>query len=135
MLRRVHKLGRYLFGVNPFRRHLFVITVRDRDRDSPVLLRLLLELDERQRAHLALDSTQRDALVEDVDAHDFLFAERGGDDLSFLRESLAALDVELVLIAQAAHQAAARAGDLGRVERQPLILGDAEVHRSQLREP
>ena len=59
----------------------------------------------------------------------------GANDLSFLRKALAALHVELVLVAQAAHQAPARAGDLRRIERQPLILRDAEVHRAQLGQP
>ena len=55
--------------------------------------------------------------------------------LPLLRESLAALHVELVLVAQAAHQAAARAGDLRWVERQALVLGYAEIHRPQLGQP
>ena len=60
---------------------------------------------------------------------------RRREDLPFLREALPALHVELVLVAQAAHQPPARAGDLRRVERQPLVLRDAEVDRAQLGQP
>ena len=55
--------------------------------------------------------------------------------LPFLREALAALHVELVLVAQAAHQAPARARDLRRIERELLVLRDLQVHRAQLGQP
>ena len=80
-------------------------------------------------------TAQRDALAEDVVRDDFLLAAAGDEDASFLGEALSALHVELVLVAQAAHQPPARAGDLRRVEREPLVLGDAEVHGAQLGEP
>src|SRR5262249_14941945 len=53
----------------------------------------------------------------------------------FLGEALAALHIEFVLVPQAAHESSAGAGNLRRIERQPLVLGDAEVHGSQLGEP
>src|SRR6202011_5030320 len=71
----------------------------------------------------------------DVDAHDFFLSDCRRHELAFLRETLATLDVELVLVAQAAHQAPARAGDLRRIERQTLILGNAEIDGSELGEP
>src|SRR5258705_520117 len=73
--------------------------------------------------------------MEDVDADDFFLAECRRHDLSLLRKTLAAMDVDLVLVAQAAHQAAARAGTLRGIEGQPLVLRDAEVPRPQLRQP
>src|SRR6185503_14747253 len=98
-------------------------------------LGFFLVLTQGDAAHVALDAAQGDALAKDVHAHDFFFANSGDDDLSFLRKTLAALDVKLVLVAQAAHQPAARPRDLGRVERQPLILRYSEIHGPQLRKP
>jgi hypothetical protein len=69
MLRRVHQLGGYLLGMN-----LFVLDAGGLNRRSGVLLGFLLELGQRQRAHVALDAPQGHALVKDVDARDFLLA-------------------------------------------------------------
>ena len=53
---------------------------------------------------------------------------RGRDErLPLLGKSLALCDVELVLVAQAAHEPPAGAGDLRRVEREALVLGHAEL--------
>src|SRR5207249_1343349 len=62
-------------------------------------------------------------------------AARGTNRAAFFWEPLAALHVELVLVPQAAHEPPARARDLRRIERQPLILGHAEIHRAQFRQP
>src|SRR5690606_18771007 len=62
-------------------------------------------------------------------------AERRDEDAPLLGEALAALHVELVLVAQAAHEAAAGARDLERIEREVLVLGDGQVDRAQLGEP
>src|SRR2546421_1986140 len=55
---------------------------------------------------------------------------------SLLREALAGLHVEVVLVAEAAQQPAAAARDLRRVERQVLVLGERETrseeHTSEL---
>src|SRR5690606_13522840 len=40
-----------------------------------------------------------------------------------------------MLVLEAAEEAAAAAGDLARIEREPLILGESEVDRRQLLEP
>ena len=96
---------------------------------------LVAQLGERDRAQLAVLAAQRHALAEDVVRDDLLLALRRANDPAFLRKALAALHVELVLVAQAAHQPPARAGDLRRIERQPLILRDAEVHGTQLGQP
>jgi hypothetical protein len=93
------------------------------------------EVAEGHDAQLAVDGAQRHALAEDVVADHLLLALRGGEDAALLGEALALLDVEVVFVAQRTHQAAARAADLRRVQREVLVLGDVQVHRAELGEP
>src|SRR3989304_3712430 len=72
---------------------------------------------------------QQDALAEDVHGLDPLLAARGPKHFPFLRKALAAGHVELVLVTEAAQQASAAAGDLRRVQREPLVLGQREADR------
>ena len=97
---------------------------------------LATELQQRDRARLAGGGAQRDLIAEDVVAHDLLFADGRRDDPPFLGEAFARLHIELVLVAQTAHEATAGAGDLGGVEcREALILGRARLDRTELGEP
>lgn len=95
----------------------------------------MLQVGEGHDAGRGVFRPQRDPLPEDVHADDLLGALGRDHDLSFLREALAALNVELVLVAQAAEQPPAGAGDLRRVEAEALVLGDLEPDGAQLREP
>ena len=65
-------------------------------------------------------------LAEDVD-RDHLLGARAASRrvLPSLGKRLRAVDVELVLVLEAAEQPAAAAGDLRRVEREALVLGEA----------
>src|SRR6185503_16009602 len=96
---------------------------------------LTIEIRQPHNAHVTLGRTQREVFMKDVDRHELFFTARSGENLSFFRESFSALHIKLVLVTKAAHQPAARAGDLRRVEREPLVLCDAEVDRPELREP
>ena len=116
MLGGVHQLGRDLLRTDCFRSLLF-FTVGDDRRQTSQLFRLLPEIGERDRTYVTLDAAQRDALAEDVHGHHFRFAKRRCDNSAFLREALAALDVELVLVTQTSHQTPARPRDLRRVQR------------------
>src|SRR5690606_3069041 len=62
-------------------------------------------------------------------------AERGDKYPPLLGESLPALHVKFVFIPEAAHQPPARARNLGRIQREPLVFGNAEVDWAKLREP
>ena len=78
---------------------------------------------------------EKDPLAEDVHRHDLLHADRGPHALPLAGESLAGLDVELVLVLEAAEQPPATARDLRGVEREVLVLGEREIDRPQLGEP
>src|SRR4051812_45987214 len=114
MLGGVEKLGRDLLRADALGwDFLFVAIGGDAcDARFSELLRFLLVVRERQYANIALYAAHGDALSKDVDAQHFLFAQTGRDDLPFLRKPLAALHVELVLVAEAAHQTPAGARDL-----------------------
>ena len=60
---------------------------------------------------------------------------RGVERLPLAGEALARRHVELVLVLEAAEQPAAAAGDLGRVEREVLVLGEREADGRELGEP
>ena len=63
-------------------------------------------------------------------------AELAGDAGALLGKACAEIVVGLLFVAEAAHEAAAGPGDLRRVQRgEPLILGDARLDGSQVREP
>jgi hypothetical protein len=94
-----------------------------------------VEIGERDRAGFPIARPERDALAKDVDRQNFLFATRSDDDLAFLGKTLSRLHVEVVLVAQTAHQPPARAGDLRRIQRQALILRDTQIHGSKLGQP
>ena len=86
-------------------------------------------------ATVTVGCAQRDALVEDVAGDHLLLAQRRRQDLPLFREFASTQHVELMLVAQAAHQPTAGPGDLLRIERQLLIFGDAEIDRTQVGEP
>jgi hypothetical protein len=98
-------------------------------------LRLLAEFGERQRARRAVLTPEQQPLAEDVHGLDELGPCTRLDGLALLRETLAAAHVEVMLVPEAAEQAATPAGNLRRVERQMLILGQGEAHRAQLWQP
>src|SRR6478672_6602170 len=114
MLGGVLELGRYLVGADLVRRRILFFDYRYwsvADRFG-----FALEFGEGDRAHIAFNTAEGDTLPENVDRHHLSFACGRRDDSALLRESLARLNVEIVLIAQAAHQSSARAGDLRRIE-------------------
>src|SRR5947208_1546626 len=74
-------------------------------------------------------------LAEHIHRQHALEPHRGAQHSPLLGEPLARLHVEVVLVAEAAQQPPAPAGDLRRVERQVLILGERQAHRPQLGEP
>ena len=88
-----------------------------------------------EQPHLAIGAAQRDALTKNVVGNHFLVAATGAHDPSLLWKSLTLLNIELVLIAQTAHESTAGAGDLRGIQRQPLIFGDTEIDGSQFRQP
>ena len=97
---------------------------------------LMPEQRERDGAVFPGDGAERHTLAEDVVRDDLLLTDRGGEELPLLGEALALLHVELVLVAQAAHDAATGAGDLPGVERrEALILRGARLHGIELGEP
>src|SRR4029077_14356506 len=103
MLGRVQQLGRDLVRTDDLGGAVFLLAVSDGGGGADELFRFPLEIGEREQPRLSLDSAQRDALAEDIHAHDFLLAERCHYDLAFLGKTLAALDVEFVLITEATH--------------------------------
>src|SRR6476660_7083095 len=123
MLGGIHQLGRNLLRLDPLG-NLLIVTVAELGSHTLELLGLRLELGKGERTHFTFHSPQRDALTKNVDAQNFLLAELRRDDLAFLRKSLAALHIKLMLVAKAAHQPPASAGDLGWIEREALIFGD-----------
>src|SRR6185437_6175261 len=74
-------------------------------------------------------------IPENINGQHLLLAGRGAKDFSFLGETLSALDVEIVLIMETAEQAAARAGNLRRIEREVLCLRDRQIHGLELGKP
>ena len=102
---------------------------------SPSAFDLLAQLDQRDDAGAVLLAPEEDPLPEDVD-RDHPLAPRGrAQGLALLGEPPPRGDVELVLVLEAAEQAAAAAGDLAGVEREVLVLGQAQVDRRELLEP
>src|SRR5512143_2952583 len=96
---------------------------------------LLVQPVERDDAGAVVLGAQRDAVAEDIHGQHPLGPYGGLQHLPFLGEALAALDIEVVLVVEAAQQPAAGAGDLRRIEREVLVLGDGEVDRPQLGKP
>ena len=78
---------------------------------------------------------EEDPLPEDIDRDHLLRTDRCPQRLALLGKPLAGGDVEIVLVLEAAEQPATAAGNLGRVEREMLILGQPEVDRGELLEP
>src|SRR5258706_4068124 len=103
MLGRIQQVGRDLVGSDSFCSILFLVSVRGHSADSCQLLRLFLVFGEGFPSHFTLDSAQRDSLAENIHAHHLLLTEAGDDDLAFLGEALAALNVEFVLVAETTH--------------------------------
>src|SRR5579883_468658 len=96
---------------------------------------LAAELGERDDARFSVGRPEGHAFGEDVVGQHLLTAARRDQGASFLREALPTLHIELVLVAETAHESPARAGDLGRVEREMLVLGYPEVDRAELGQP
>src|SRR6185437_503418 len=67
-------------------------------------VRLFAQFGERDGAQLSVRTAQRDALAEDVVGDQLLFAAGRVDETTFLGKALAAVHVELVLVAEAAHE-------------------------------
>src|SRR5688500_2775893 len=134
VLLRVHELGRYLecdrlvLGAALIQRLTLVAAASG-------LCYLPVVIDKRDNTSLAFGASESYPLTENVDRQHLFLAPGGHDDLSFLGEALATLDVELVLVAQAAHETPARAGDLRGIQRKALVLRDTEVDRAKLRQP
>src|SRR5947199_8992784 len=80
-------------------------------------------------------AAERYLFREDVHREDLLQPDAGAQRLAFLGEPLAGLHVEIVLVAEAAQQPAAPAGDLRRVEREVLVLGERQTHGPELGQP
>ena len=70
---------------------------------------------ERNCARRSLDVSQCNGLAEQIDSQDLFFADRRGYDASFLWESAPSLDIELMLVTQATHEASARTRNLRRI--------------------
>ena len=88
-----------------------------------------LHLSERHTDLLAVLQAQGELLLGGVVLDDLGRAERRLDDGVLLGRALLEVAVGLELVAQAAHEAAARAADLVGVERQVLLLGHADGDR------
>src|SRR5258706_9552180 len=73
--------------------------------------------------------------MEDVHAPDLPLAVRQGQPAPDLGEFAGRFLVEVQLVAEAALEPAARAGDLGRAGGKPLVLGHLERDRLELPEP
>src|SRR3954468_9934382 len=91
------------------------------------LLEFQLELRQRNDAGSVLLVSEKDPLPEYVDGDDLLGAHRCSKGLPLLGEALAGGDIKVVLVLEAAEQPAASAGDLRRIERQVLVLSQAQV--------
>src|SRR5258708_36336589 len=102
---------------------------------APEPLPLRLELLERHYARVSRVGAERHGLAEDVHRQHALRPRAGAQQPPLFGEALAGLHVEVVLVTQTAEQPAAAARDLGRIERQVLILVDREADRPQLRQP
>ena len=96
---------------------------------------LALEVRQWNNARITFGRAQRYRFVKDVARQNFLIANRCANNAALLRETTAALDVELMFVAQATHQPTTRARNLRRIERQLLILRDREINRTQIRQP
>src|ERR1019366_1776104 len=105
------------------------------DRSAGNQLHLGVEFSERHHASFAFCSSKRQPLAKNVDRENLFFSLRRRQNFSFLWKALSALHVKLVLVAKAAHEASTRSRDLRGVERQPLVLRDAEVYWPELRQP
>jgi hypothetical protein len=92
-------------------------------------LEFLFEIDQRNDAGTLLVTAEKHPLSEDVHRHHALGALTGAERLALLGEPFTRCDIELVLVLETAEQAAAAAGDLGRVEREMLILGEGQADR------
>src|SRR5205085_10792124 len=108
---------------------------RQNQRSRSNGIELDTQLIECDKPHFAIGAAQCHALAKDIVRDNLLLAAAGAQQLSLLREAFALLDIELVLVAEAAHEATARARDLRGIERQALILRDAEIDGTQFRQP
>ena len=71
-------------------------------------------------------------LPDGVDLRDHAHAVRGHDVLAHPRHALEGLLVGVLLVLQAAHEPAAQAGDLRRIQRQVLLLRHLDGHRLEV---
>src|SRR5690606_39696450 len=94
-----------------------------------------LQLQQRKVAYVAFRITQPHTLAENVIGDHLLLANARHENPAFLGKALATLHIELVLETQAAHEPSARTRNLRRVQRKPLVLGNAQVDREKLRQP
>src|SRR5690606_35209951 len=99
------------------------------------LRHFLLQIRERNGAAAAILVTERHALAPDIHADHLLASERRLQRASLAREPLAGCDVRVVLVGEAAHEAPAAAGDLCRVERESLVLGELQADGLELAQP
>ena len=72
-----------------------------------------------------------DALAQHIDLYHAAFAVLGDDALAELGQTFAKLGVGRLLVDQAALEAAALTGDLGRVQDQALVLGVLDRDRDE----
>src|SRR5690606_14486237 len=98
-------------------------------------LGLLPEVGEGHAPQALLVVPEEDPLAEEVHGHHALRAPPGAQRLAGAGEALARGDVEVVLVLEAAEQAAAPAGNLRGVERERLVLGEAQADGGEFPEP
>ncbi len=106
---------------------------RGQHRTGP--LHLFPELHQGNDARAVFLAAQEDPLPEDVHRDDLLGPRDVASIFPSLGKRLPRRDVELVLVLEAAEQPAAAAGDLRRVEREVLVLGERQADGRELREP
>src|SRR5690606_22224999 len=87
------------------------------------------------RAPAPVLGPQMHPLPPDVHADHLLPAERGHHRLALAWELAPRVEIRLVLVREAAHQAAAAPRDLGGVEREPLVLRELQAHGLELPQP
>src|SRR5690606_23733364 len=96
---------------------------------------LRLQLLQTECAAVAALVTQEDAFPPDIHRDHLFPADGRHQGAALAREPLARLDVRIVLVGETAHETPAAAGDLRRIQRQALVLGQLEAHRLQLAQP
>jgi len=86
-------------------------------------------------AAFAFFVSKRDGVTPDVDVDDTFLSLARADLLSLSVVALSVNKEGAVLVHQAAHESTAAATDLGRIQREPLVLCQLETHWLQFREP